>query len=89
MLPPISGWGGLTLATAPMGAFRPTGGPLCPLRPATIHWNAEAETCHLNLSDGSSFQAEGGQDVCLMLFIGNILELETFPPKFVLNDFLK
>lgn len=46
VLPSVPGWGRLALATAPMGALCPTGGPLSPLCPAAIHWNAKAEACH-------------------------------------------
>lgn len=46
VLPSVPGWGCLALATAPMSALCPTGGPLCPLCPAAIHWNAKAEACH-------------------------------------------
>lgn len=42
VLPSVPGWRGLALATAPVGALCPTGWPLCPLRPAAVHWNETA-----------------------------------------------
>lgn len=46
VLPSVPGRRGLALATAPVGALGPTGRPLCPLCPTTIHCDTNIEGCH-------------------------------------------
>lgn len=51
VLSSVPGGRSLTLATAPVCALRPTGGPLGPFRPATIHCNMQEKSCFLVSND--------------------------------------
>lgn len=91
VLSSVYGWGGLALAAAPVGALCPTGGPLRPLRPASIHCSDNRDVSHFTAKH--SKQRWIGHDIIMQCgCICNglkciILQFAKFILWFVLSEF--